>query len=113
MPENAFAKDILSVITDENMINYDLPGHIQKLREIVSKHPNSKFAAHFNKLNDTEIEAMLRFCERPHGRHHIAELEKMMKTYEPNDVLRVFLKHFYEHDGKRLVHTKDLKHLFR
>ena len=111
MVENAFAKEILSIITDENMQNYDILEHTQKLRSIFSKHPDSKFAKHFDDLNDSELTTMLRFCERPHGRHHIAELEKMLKTHEANDVLRVFLKHFYEHDGKRLLHTKDLKWL--
>ena len=110
MHSNTFSKKFFDILMTTDSFSYDIEDHITNIRNISDEYiTQDKDAELFNKLNDTEIKAMLRFVEKPHGRHHIAELEKMLKEYDSASVLRVFLKHFYEHEGHKLVHTDVFK----
>ncbi len=110
MHNSAFASEILKIIMTTDTFTNNIDSHIRNIRDLSEMHKDDdRDAELFAQLNDTEIKAMLRFAEKPHGRHHIAELEKMLKEYDSSSVLRIFLKHFYEHEGHKLVHTDILK----
>ena len=110
MHSNTFSENLLKIIMTTDSFTNDIDNHIKNIRILSEKHiEDDKDAKLFKELNDTEIKAMLRFTEKPHGRHHIAELEQMMKQYDTSSVLRIFLKHFYKHEGHKLVHTDILK----
>ncbi len=110
MHNSTFASEILKIVMTTDTFNNNIDNHIKNIRTLSEMHKDDdRDAQLFKKLNDTEIKAMLRFAEKPHGRHHIAELEKMLKEYDSSSVLRIFLKHFYEHEGHKLIHTDVLK----
>ncbi len=110
MPE--FSTNFISVLTSVDPKNYDIEQHIAKIQDLIGKFKDTDRHAHlFSYLNREEIRAMLRFVEKPHGRHHIAELEKMLHMEDSDHVLKQFMKHFYEHEGKKLAHTEIFRKL--
>ncbi|MEA3229689.1 MAG: hypothetical protein U9P44_02130 [archaeon] len=110
MHNSTFSKELLKIIMTTDSFTFSISDHIKTIRTLAEKFSKEdKDARLFSSLNDTEIKAMLRFVEKPHGRHHIAELEKMLEKYDGSSVLRIFLKHFYEHEGHKLIHTDILK----
>ncbi|MBW6452137.1 MAG: hypothetical protein K0B02_05420 [DPANN group archaeon] len=110
--DSTFSKEILDIIMTIDSTDFDPDQHILKIRSVCDKYSEvSKYAEYFSMLNDGEIKTMLRFVEKPHGRHHIYELEKMLKDYDSSIVFQEFIKHFYEHEGYKLVHTIALRKL--
>ena len=108
--DDIFFREFFQVLLDLDPTHPDITHHVSSLRSVLNHHPNDKFAQHINQLNDTELHEIIRFVERPHGRHHISELHKLLDTYPPHEVGKKFLHHFYEHQGKHLIHPDALKH---
>jgi len=108
--DDVFFNEFFAILLKVDPLQPDILNHISNIRQVLSKHQHDKFAQHLSQLNDTEIEEIVRFVERPHGRHHIAELEKMLKHYPSHEVGKLFLHHFYQHNGKHLIHPDALKH---
>ena len=109
--DDIFFKEFFAVLLKVDPMHPDIVNHVANIRRVFLKHPHDKFVVHLSKLNDTEIEEIVRFVERPHGRHHIAELEKLLKHYPPHEVGKLFLHHFKEHEGKHLIHPEALGHI--
>lgn len=109
--DDVFFKEFFAVLLKVDPMKPDIVNHVANIRRVLTSHPNDKFAQHLSLLNDTEIEEIVRFVERPHGRHHIAELGQMLKHYPPHEVGRLFLHHFKEHQGKHLIHPDALRHI--
>ncbi|NOQ55636.1 MAG: hypothetical protein GQ477_02400 [Nanohaloarchaea archaeon] len=110
MHNNTFSTELLKIIMTTDSFSFDIDKHIKNIRGLCATYlEQDRTAKSLDKLNDTEVKAILRFVEKPHGRHHIAELEKMLKEYDSASVLKIFMKHFYEHEGHKLIHTDILK----
>lgn len=109
--DDIFFREFFAVLLKVDPMEPDIENHVASIRGVLRGHPHDRFAEHLSRLNDTEIEEIVRFVERPHGRHHIAELEKMLKHFPPHEVGRLFLHHFKEHQGKHLIHPGVFKHI--
>jgi len=108
--DDIFFREFFGVLMGLDLSRPDISCHVASLRSVLNRHPNDKFARHIAQLNDTELHDIIRFVERPHGRHHISELHKLLETRPPHEVGKMFLHHFYEHNGKHLIHPDALKH---
>ncbi len=112
MHDITFAREFLEIIITTDSFSYGIEDHISSIRSLCRRYEGKdKDAKLFERLDDTEIKAILRFVEKPHGRHHITEIERMLKLSDSSSVLRRFLEHFYRHEGHKLIHTKTLRKL--
>jgi len=110
-----FFDEIIHILIKIKPQHADINEHLDALTKSIDKHASlgDKYAEALYQLNKTDLEVMLRFVEKPHGRHHIAEMEKMMKELGAEAAGRLFLKHFYDHNKNHLIHAEKLKHIAR
>lgn len=88
----------------------DITKHVAAIRKALEEHKEkNRFAAALYELNDTEIEELIRFIERPGGRHHIHEVKKLWEEYGAEQAGRKLLEHFYEHNKSHLIHGRRLR----
>ena len=110
---NQFFEEILHTLITIVPEHADVVKHVAALRSSIDNHAalDDKYAKELQPLTDTDLEMLVRFVERPHGRHHIAEVEKIWKKYSAEIAGRQLLKHFYDHNKNHLDHAEKLKHL--
>ncbi|MFH1450552.1 MAG: hypothetical protein ABIF92_01050 [archaeon] len=110
---NQFFEEIIHILLEVRPQHADITEHVDALMNSIIRHAGlgDKYAEALYQLTKTDIEAMLRFVERPHGRHHLAEIEKMKKDLGAEAAGRLFLKHFYDHNKNHLIHAEKLKHI--
>ena len=88
----------------------DIKKHVAAVRWAINEHKeNNRFAEALDELNDTEIEELVRFVERPGGRHHIHEVRKIWDAYGVEQAGRKLLEHFYAHNKSHLIHGRKLR----
>lgn len=109
--EESFFRELLEVLISLSPSHPDINEHVSALERLISSAPGTKHISPLKKLSRTELEELLRFVQKPKGRHHIAEIEKMLKERTAKESALLFLHHFYRHEGEHLPHTEGLKHI--
>ncbi len=109
--EEKFFKGMLEILLSLSPSHPDIKEHTSALEQLIFSAPETKHTRALKKLNRTELEQMLRFVQKPKGRHHMAEIEKMLKKCSAKESALAFIRHFYKHEGEHLPHTEGLKHL--
>ena len=108
---NQFFEEVLHILIRVVPQHADIESHVRELRTVIDNHKGQdKYAKELSGLNDNELEMLIRFVERPHGRHHIAEVEKLWKEYGAETAGRLLIKHFYDHNKGHMVDADKLKH---
>ena len=110
-PEEEFFRSFLETLISLDPAHPDITEHVTALEQLISKAGPTRHTRPLKQLNRTELEAILRFVQKPNGRHHIAEIEKMLKKRSATQTALLFLRHFYKHEGEHRPHTEGLKHL--
>ena len=109
--EETFFKEFIGILISLNPSHPDITEHVTQLENLIQKANPTRHIKPLKPLNRTELEAILRFVQKPKGRHHIAEIEKLLKHETATQAGILFLRHFYKHEGEHLPHTEGLKHL--
>jgi hypothetical protein len=108
---NQFFEEILNILIKITPQHADIENHVEELRKVIDAHKVvDKYAKELSGLNDNELEMIIRFVEKPHGRHHIAEVEKLWKEFGAETAGRLLIKHFYDHNKNHMVNADKLKH---
>jgi len=110
---NQFFEEILTTLFKIVPEHADVKFHVIALRASIENHAklDDKYALELQPLTNTDLEKLVRFVERPGGRHHIGEVKKIWDQYGAEAAGRQLLKHFYEHNNTQLEHSEKLKHL--
>lgn len=105
-----FFDEIIHILIEVRPENADIEGHLDKLIKAINEHAalGDKYAEALFQLNKQDLICLIRFMESPDRRHHIAEIEKLLKDFGPETAGRAFLKHFYDHNKNHLAHAEDL-----
>jgi len=109
--EESFFRALLEILISFSPNHPDIREHQSALEQLIAGAPETRHTRALKALNSTELEEMLRFVQKPKGRHHISEIEKMLKEHSAKESALIFLRHFYRHEGEHLPHTEGLKHL--
>ena len=109
--EESFFRELLEILISLSPNHPDIREHQSALEQLILNAPDTKHIKPLKALNRTELEELLRFVQKPKGRHHIPEIEKLMKECTAKESALIFLRHFYKHEGEHLPHTEGLKHL--
>lgn len=105
-----FFEEILRILFKIVPQRADIAQHVAAMRKAINEHKEkNRFAKALAELNDTEIEELVRFVERPGGRHHIHEVRKIQEAYGTEQAGRKLLEHFYDHNKSHLIHGRKLR----
>lgn len=109
---DSFFDELLHILMNVDLKSADIEHHVDKMRALIENHKAvDKYAEKLSHFNDTELEAMLRFVEKPKGRHHIGELRNFLKEWPAHEVGVLFLRHFYKHEGEHLPNGHYIQHV--
>jgi hypothetical protein len=105
-----FFKKLLEILFQLVHKHADIVMHVVSIRALINDHKDkNKFAKALAEFNDNEIEMLVRFVERPRGRHHIHEVKDLWEKYGAEQAGRQLLEHFYKHNNSQLIHGRKLR----
>ena len=108
--QTEFFDELLHILLNVVPNHPDIKLHVSAVICVVDKHKSkNEFAMALSSFSSAEIEMLVRFVERPRGKHHIHEVKRLWETYGSEQAGRLLLEHFYGHNKKELIHNRKLK----